>query len=174
MRTFGCEQVTLTESLSGISREPDGIAWIGNGRLATANEGDLAGGSRGWSIFDARTGRALLDTGSSLERLAVSVGLYPESRSENKGTEPENITVATFGGQQYAFVGAERGNFVAVYTLSSGVPRFVQVLPVTNGPEGLLAIPSPLPESAGSTCGRAPGRGSDTHSRTSPASACPS
>lgn len=135
-------RISLTGSLTDVPREPDGIAWVDNRRLATANEGDLRGGSRGWSIFDARTGRVLWDARSSLERLAVSVGLYPESRSENKGTEPESIAIAEIRGRRYAFVGAERGNFVAVYDLTRATaPRFVQVLPVTNGPEGLLAIP---------------------------------
>jgi len=130
-------------SLADVPREPDGVAWVGDGLLATANEGDLDGGSRGWSIFDARTGRVVWDAGSSFDRLAIRAGLYPESRSENKGTEPENITVATIKGRRYAFVGAERGNFVAVYDLAQPRrPRFVQVLPVTNGPEGLLAIPA--------------------------------
>ena len=136
------DTIDPTGSLADVPREPDGIAWIGNGLLATANEGDLAGGSRGWSIFDAATGRVVWDAGNTLERLAVSVGLYPESRSENKGTEPENITVSTINGRSYAFVGAERGNFVAVYDLADPTaPRFVQVLPVSNGPEGLLVIP---------------------------------
>jgi hypothetical protein len=135
--------INLTGSLDDVAREPDSIGWIGDGLLATANEGDLFGGSRGWSIFDARTGAVVWDAGNSFEHLAVSAGLYPESRSENKGAEPEGLVVARYGGRQYAFVGAERGNFVAVYDLSRPTkPRFTQVLPATNGPEGLLAIPS--------------------------------
>ena len=83
------------------------------------------------------------DAGNTVERLAISAGLYPESRSENKGTEPENITVGTYHGRTYAFVGAERGDFVAVYDLANPRrPKFSQILPVTNGPEGLLTIPS--------------------------------
>ena len=137
------DTINPSGSVAGLPREPDGIAWIGTGLLATANEGDLAGGSRGWSIFDATTGAVIWDAGNTLERIAISVGLYPESRSENKGTEPENITVDTIDGRRYAFVGAERGNFVAVYDLSNPrSPKFGQVLPVTNGPEGLLVIPT--------------------------------
>ncbi len=136
------DTINPSGSLADVPREPDGIAWIGNGWLATANEGDLSGGSRGWSIFDAATGGVVWDAGNTFDRLAISVGLYPESRSENKGTEPENLTVASIDGRRYAFVGAERGNFVAVYDLSNPrSPRLIQVLPVTNGPEGLLVIP---------------------------------
>ena len=132
-----------TGSLTRLPREPDGIAWIGDGLVGTANEGDLAGGTRGWSVFDTRTGQVVWDAGNTLEREAIRVGLYPESRSENKGTEPENITVSVIDGRRYAFVGAERGNFVAVYDLTNPrAPRLTQILPVTNGPEGLLAIPA--------------------------------
>jgi len=137
------DTINPTGSLDDVPREPDGVAWIGDRLLATANEGDLTGGSRGWTIFDAATGRVVWDAGSTFERLAISAGLYPESRSENKGTEPENITVSVIDRRRYAFVGSERGNFVAVYDLSHPTaPRFRQILPVTNGPEGLLAIPS--------------------------------
>jgi len=136
------DTISLTGSLTDVPREPDGIAWIGDGLLATANEGDLRGGSRGWSIFDAADGKVVWDAGNTFEHLAVSVGLYPESRSENKGTEPESIAVATYDRRTYAFVGSERGNFVAVYDLADPTkPAFRQILPVTNGPEGLLPIP---------------------------------
>jgi hypothetical protein len=137
------DTISLTGSLNDVAREPDSIGWIGDELVATANEGDLFGGSRGWSIFDATTGSVVWDAGNSFEHLAVSVGLYPESRSENKGAEPEGLVIATYGGRRYAFVGAERGNFVAVYDLSRPTkPEFTQVLPATNGPEGLLPIPS--------------------------------
>lgn len=135
--------IDLTGSLAGVRREPDAVGWIDDRYIATANEGDLVGGSRGWTVFDARTGAVIWDAGNSFERLAVQVGLYPENRSENKGTEPEGLTVAKFAGRTYAFVGSERGNFVAVYDVSNPrSPRAVQVLPTTNGPEGLLATPS--------------------------------
>ena len=135
--------IEATGSLTDVPREPDGVAWIDDTLIATANEGDLNGGSRGWSILNGRTGKVVWDAGNTFERLAMSAGLYPESRSENKGAEPENITVATIKGRRYALVGAERGNFVAVYDLATATrPRFLQVLPVTNGPEGLLAIPA--------------------------------
>ena len=135
--------IDLTSSLDNVVREPDAIAWIGDGLVATANEGDLDGGSRGWSVFDVASGAAVWDSGNTVEELAVRVGLYPDDRSDNKGTEPEGIAVATFNGRPYAFIGTERGNFVAVYDVSNPKrPRFQQVLPATNGPEGLLPIPS--------------------------------
>ncbi|HSO81980.1 esterase-like activity of phytase family protein [Thiocapsa sp.] len=139
--------IALTESLADIPREPDAVAWVPTGRfgrghgIATANEGDLFGGSRGFSIFDRRGG-VLFDSGASLEEIAVQHGHYPESRSENKGNEPESIEYGRFGARDYLFVGSERGSFVAIYELTGNGPVFKQLLPAPLGPEGLLAIPS--------------------------------
>ncbi|WP_173038794.1 esterase-like activity of phytase family protein [Phytohabitans flavus] len=124
-------------------REPDGVAWLDDNLFATANEGDYEGGSRGFSIFDKRTGRPVFDSGNALDRLAVAHGLYPDNRSDAKGVEPENVAVGTFGGTPYLFVNAERGNFVAVYDVRKPwAPRFVQLMPAVNGPEGVVTAPS--------------------------------
>lgn len=134
--------VSLTD-FGTFAREPDAVAWLPGqgGLIATANEGDLFGGSRGFSIFDRR-GRVVFDSGSSLEQIAARHGHYPEARSDAKGIEPEAIEFARFGSTDYLFVGSERGSFVAVYELSRpGHPEFVQLLPAPLGPEGLRAIP---------------------------------
>ncbi len=134
-------------SLQGVPREPDAITWTSLFTLATADEGDLFGGSRGFTTFSF-LGFPLFRAGNSVEHLAASIGHYPESRSENKGTEPEGIEYGRFGGAQYLFVGSERGNFVLVYELFGGPflanahPVLRQALPTGVGPEGLLAIPS--------------------------------
>ncbi|ROS73360.1 esterase-like activity of phytase family protein [Cellulomonas sp. PhB143] len=130
-------------SITDVPREPDAIAWVDDRHVATANEGDWKGGTRGWSIFDATTGAVVWDAGNEMERLAVRVGLHTEDRAAKKGVEIEGLATATFGGTRYAFVGSERSNFVAVYDVSKpAAPRFVQVLATTNGPEGLLPVPS--------------------------------
>ena len=132
--------ISLSESLDDVPREPDAVAWVGD-RIATANEGDLCGGSRGFSIFN-RNGQVVFDTGNRFEKLAVQHGHYPEGRSENKGSEPESIEYGHFNGRDHLFVGSERGSFVAVYSLAGrGAPRFEQFLPGPLGPEGVLAIP---------------------------------
>ena len=138
--------IDLSETLVDVPREPDAVAWISTGDkrsyIATANEGDLFGGSRGFSIFDRR-GTVVFDSGSSLEEIAVRHGHYPEARSDAKGTEPESIEYASFRGTDYLFVGSERGSFVAVYELRrAGRPEFVQLLPGPLGPEGVHAMPS--------------------------------
>ena len=131
--------IDQTGSITYVPREPDAIAWIGNDRLATANEGDWKGGTRGWTIFDT-SGTVRWDSGNSLERLAVKYGLHNEDRAAKKGVEPEGLAVATYRGTRYAFVASERSNFVAVYKLQGSTPKLVGVLPTTNGPEGVLPI----------------------------------
>ncbi|MGA9276035.1 esterase-like activity of phytase family protein, partial [Ilumatobacter sp.] len=131
-------------SLEDVPREPDSIAWVGN-RVATANEGDLFGGSRGFAMFDTR-GNVTYDAGSAFEHVATSIGHYPESRSENKGSEPEGIEYGEYRGAvngQFLFVGSERGSFVGVYDVRKpDRPQLMQVLPTGLAPEGMLAIPS--------------------------------
>ncbi|MFI2433116.1 esterase-like activity of phytase family protein [Streptomyces sp. NPDC018693] len=135
--------IDLTGSITDVPREPDALGWVDDRYLATANEGDWHGGTRGWSVFDSHTGNVVWDAGNSFERLAVRHGLYNENRSENKGTEPEGLAIAEYDGVRYAFVASERSNFVAVYDISRPAhPVFCQVLPTTNGPEGVLPIPS--------------------------------
>ncbi|WP_423298876.1 esterase-like activity of phytase family protein [Glutamicibacter nicotianae] len=129
-------------SLQGVPREPDAIGWIQDRYLATANEGDWKGGSRGFTVFDSSTGEPVWDAGNSFEHLALSQGLFPESRAGKKGTEPEGLAIGEYQGTDYAFVAAERGNFVAVYDMSDPrAPKYLQTLPTTNGPEGILPIP---------------------------------
>lgn len=126
-----------------LPREPDAIGWIDERYVATANEGDWKGGTRGWTIFDTTTGTVAWDAGNSFERLALQHGLFNNDRAAKKGSEPEGLMIATIGGKRRAFVGSERSNFVAVYDLTDPTkPVFEQILPTTNGPEGLLAVPA--------------------------------
>ena len=135
-------QLDPSGELKDLPREPDAIGWIQDRYLATANEGDWKGGSRGFTVFDASTGEPVWDAGNSFEHLALSQGLFPEARAGKKGTEPEGLAIGEYQGTDYAFVASERGNFVAVYDLSDPrAPKYLQTLPTTNGPEGILPIP---------------------------------
>jgi hypothetical protein len=134
--------IRLTETLNDVVREPDAIAWLPGDRIGTANEGDLFGGSRGFTVFET-DGSVVFDAGTAFEELAVRIGHYPEERSENKGSEPEAIEYGLFGDTDYLFVGSERGSFIGVYQLTRfGRPILRQALPGPLGPEGLLALPS--------------------------------
>ena len=135
--------VDQTGSIPETPREPDAIGWIGDDHLATANEGDWKGGTRGWTVFDAATGAVVWDAGNTVEQLAVRTGLHIESRAESKGPEPEGLAITEIGGKPTALIASERSNFVAVYDVSDPkAPVFRQLLPTTPGPEGVLPIPA--------------------------------
>ncbi len=123
-----------------MKREPDAVKWVGD-RLAVANEGDLEGGSRGFTIFE-RDGTVAYESGLSFEYAIAAAGHYPEGRSENKGVEPEGLATGTFGDETLLFVLSERGSMVGVYRVGDGEPELLQLLPSGVGPEGAVAIPS--------------------------------
>jgi len=112
-------------------REPDGIAITPDGKyLLTADEGATnpkasktmgkksKGGGRTLSIFDAKSGTFVSDTGNQLDEMAHAVGLYPDGRSDNKGSEPENVVSFEIDNILYAAVGLERANAIALVSLA--------------------------------------------------------
>ncbi|MEL7489577.1 MAG: esterase-like activity of phytase family protein [Pseudomonadota bacterium] len=142
--------IELTSSLQGAAREPDALTWIGDGLIATANEGDIGDGGRGFTIFNT-DGDIMFEAGNSFDHLTASIGHYPENRSENRGNEPESILFAEYGDDQLLFVGSERASVVGVYSVNEAAnlvdgegegPQLLQTLPTGVGPEGLLAIPN--------------------------------
>ena len=135
-------QVSFTQSQAKRLREPDGVSWISKALFATANEGDLNGGSRGFSIF-RQDGTLAWDAGNALEHLMARIGHYNDKRSDAKGNEPENAEFGRFEGTDYLFVASERSSVIAVYDMSQAeAPVYKQALPSALAPEGVLAIPS--------------------------------
>lgn len=135
-------QVSFTQSQAKRLREPDGVSWISKTLFATANEGDLNGGSRGFSIF-RKDGTVAWDAGNTMEHLMARIGHYNDKRSDAKGNEPENAEFGRFDGTDYLFVASERSSVVAVYDMSQPeAPAYKQALPAALAPEGVLAIPS--------------------------------
>ena len=124
-------------------REPDGVTWIGTEYYALANEGNMDGGSRGFTIMDTE-GNVVYDSGNEMELWTARIGAYPEARSENKGNEPENIMYSEFDdGSKYLFVLSERSSVVFVYDAADPTsPTLLQILPAGVGPEGIVPIPS--------------------------------
>tara|TARA_B100001245_G_scaffold112055_3_gene82072 strand:+ start:3248 stop:5614 length:2367 start_codon:yes stop_codon:yes gene_type:complete len=134
--------ISQTESLMGIAREPDGVTWIDTGYFVTADEGDMNGGSRGFTVFNT-AGDVVWTSGNSMEHLTARIGHYPEGRSENKGSEPENAETARFDGKDFLFVNSERASVIGVYQIGDAEnPAYHQVLPAASAPEGVKAIPS--------------------------------
>jgi hypothetical protein len=136
--------IDQTGSMAGVLREPDGVVWIGDTEFfATANEGDLDGGSRSFSVFH-KDGEIVFDSGNDLEHLVASVGHYPDERSGNRGNEPENVAYGEFGGgMKRLFVNSERSSLTFVYDMDDPEnPEFLQLLPAGSRPEGATTIPS--------------------------------
>ncbi len=134
--------ISQTESLNGVLSEPDGVAWINSEYFATADEGDLDGGSRGFTIFNTE-GEVVYNSGNTLDHLTARLGHYPDARSENKGNEPENAEVGIYGDDRYLFVASERSSLVLVYDVADPKnPVYKQTLPAGAAPEGVLALPS--------------------------------
>jgi hypothetical protein len=134
--------ITQAGSLSAVPREPDAVAWIGTEHFATADEGDMDGGSRGFTIFDTE-GNVVYSSGTEMDDWVTRIGHYPEGRSDNKGNEPETVRYAEFGPQKILFVSSERSSVVFVYEVSDVTsPVLHQILPAGLRPEGIYAIPS--------------------------------
>ncbi len=85
--------------------------------FAIANEGDMDGGARGWTIFN-KDGTEFFEVCNSFEHAIIQIGHYPDKRSDAKGAEPEGMKFATFGGIPFAFILAERASAVGVYDLT--------------------------------------------------------
>ena len=116
------------------------------GRLTVTNaSGDLDGdgdfdriqvfGGRSFTIWTER-GQLVFDSGSQLEEIVgaerpayFNAGHDDnafDSRSDNKGPEPEMVVVGEVDGRPYAFVGLERMSGIAVFDVSNPKkPRFV-------------------------------------------------
>lgn len=137
-------------------------------------------GGRSISILDA-DGNMIWDSGNQMERYVASDACMAgaarnipckdyfnsnhsaanslDNRSDNKGPEPEGVTVGRIGGKFYAFVGLERMGGVMVYDVTNPLaPTFVDYLNTREnwttapgtilstvgdlGPEGVTFIPA--------------------------------
>ena len=99
-------------------------------------------GGRSFSIRD-ENGELVYDSGSLLDAEAITRKIYNDGRSDDKGVEPEGVSLMQLGGKTYAFIGLERTKVAAVAVFDVTNPRavsFVDML-VTDGdvsPEGLV------------------------------------
>ena len=129
-------------------------------------------GARSFSIWD-ETGTLVFDSGDDLERITaerlpnwfnathtnnVNHGnpndWTRDNRSDDKGPEPEGVTIARLFGRQFAFIALERIGGVMIYELADPrAPRFVDYVNTRTfgvdaasaaaedlGPEGILVI----------------------------------
>jgi hypothetical protein len=121
----------------------------------TDNDGDFDAlysfGARSFSVWNGNTGALVYDSKNELEIKAIAENVYDDTRSDDKGVEPEGITIGKMGNKSIAFVGMERADAVAVYDVTNpSTPAFIKILKCGDGPEGVLFIPaskSPTQES---------------------------
>lgn len=122
-------------------------------------------GARSFSIWN-ENGELVFDSGDDFEQIVAQN--YPlqfnsnnddntslDSRSDDKGPEPEAVTIGKIYGYTYAFIGLEREGGIMVYDISNPQsPLFLQYINNRNfaatetssasgdlGPEGILFIP---------------------------------
>ncbi len=76
-------------------------------------------GARSFSIRDSE-GNMVYDSADLLERIVLEQfpELFFDGRSDNKGPEPEGITLGEIGGKIYAFVALERSNMTLVFDVT--------------------------------------------------------
>ena len=131
-----------------------------NGRLTYDKL--YAYGACSFSIWNTQ-GQLVWDSGSEFEKKISE--LFPtyfntdheavslDDRSDNKGPEPEGITLGTIGAKTFAFIGLERMSGVMVYDITTPMqPKFIEYFTTRNfvetdsakqgdlGPEGLIFI----------------------------------
>jgi 2',3'-cyclic-nucleotide 2'-phosphodiesterase/3'-nucleotidase/5'-nucleotidase len=139
------------------------------GRLTvTTAQGDTDGdgdfdrlfvpGGRSFSIWNATTGALVFDSGAELEQLLAN--LLPaefnanheendslDNRSDNKGPEPEGVTLGQVEGRLYAFVALERIGGILVLDLSD--PKSPEFVDYVNNRRFRDEAGTPVPTCAG-------------------------
>lgn len=98
-------------------------------------------GGRGFSIFNAANGQLTYESGKGLEQEVIKANIYDDDRSDDKGIEPEGVTVGMMNGKPIGFIALERVDAIAVYDLSDPTsPKFLQLIKTGDAPEGILFV----------------------------------
>lgn len=133
-----------------------GDADLGRLTVSTASGLDASGtcyatlhafGSRSFSIWTT-DGTQVWDSGSSFEEITAAAApdfvnsnhgaSNLEGRSDDKGPEPEAVTIGAVGGRTYAFVGFERVGGVAVYDVTD--PRAATFVSYVNNRDLAVSV----------------------------------
>jgi hypothetical protein len=136
------------------------------GRLTVTNRlGDTDGdgdfdaiyayGARSLSAFNGQTGALVFDSGDDFERVTSTLHatLFNsegatatfDTRSDNKGPEPEALVIGDVGGRRYAFVGMERIGGAFIYDVTNPMQPQRLGYSLSQGgdisPEGFAYVP---------------------------------
>ncbi|MFN6246947.1 choice-of-anchor I family protein [Microcystis sp.] len=123
----------------------------------------FAYGGRSFSIWNVTNGLSqVFDSGDDFEQILATFSATPltpsifnsdgtpssfDSRSDNRGPEPEGLALGTVGNRLYSFVGIERAGGFMVYDITNpSNPLFTNYINDSQlgdiSPEGLLFIPA--------------------------------
>jgi len=146
---------TIDPKLDAILDVAHGVDWQTNNdklnRLTVSTSGDTDGdgdldqlqvyGGRSFSVLDAN-GNLVFDSGDEIEQIIKDLypALWDDSRSDNKGPEPESAVVGRLNGTDLLFLGLERSNAVMIWDLTDlNNISFLDMLITAGdvGPEGL-------------------------------------
>ncbi|OYU94536.1 MAG: hypothetical protein CFE21_16165 [Bacteroidetes bacterium B1(2017)] len=126
-------------------------------------------GARSFSIWNATTGSIVWDSKDEFEQRVLA--MFPanfnsghttnalDDRSDNKGPEPESVTIGKILDSTYAFIGLERIGGIMIYNITNPTAAyFVQYINTRNfsvtpgqanlatvgdlGPEGIVFVPA--------------------------------
>jgi secreted PhoX family phosphatase len=126
------------------------------GRLkVTTSQGDIdddgdfdelySYGGRSFTIWDLN-GNIIFDSGNEFGQIMAErfSSNYADNRDDDKGSEPESITVGTVSGRTFAFIGLERSAGVMVYEITDPANaeyvHYFNKNGVDESPEGLIFI----------------------------------
>lgn len=113
----------------------------------TDGDGDLdelvSFGARSFTIWDGNSGSLVFDSKNDLDKRSNDFATYDDTRSDDKGAEPESVVVAKMGDKNILFVGLERTDTVMIYDITNPAsPQYLQSIKTGDAPEGLLFIPA--------------------------------
>ena len=126
---------------------------LGNTDADPAFETLYSFGARSFSIW-SEDQKLVFDSGDAFEQITAAQlptlfnsesGAGFDSRSDNKGPEPEGLTLGRIGGRTYALIGLERIGGLMLYDVDDPFdPEFVAYLnpdpTIDRAPEGILFI----------------------------------
>ncbi len=133
--TYSTKAQALLDSVEDLAVSPD----LGYNSLTNEYEAFYAFGGRSFSIFN-ESGELVFDSGNDFERITAEQ--YPEyfnssntkvsidNRSDNKGPEPEALTLANFDGHTLAIIGLERMGGIMMYDITD--PENVSFIEYVN------------------------------------------
>ncbi len=136
IRRFGANTVTvaaplpLKTELTTIGSIHSRLNIVTNGATGSGSASNMTEiitlGGRSFSIRDAN-GDLVWDSKNDLETRAIAAGLYDDGRSDDKGVEPEGVSIFSANGRTFAAIGLERTtrSAVALYDVTNpAAPTF--------------------------------------------------